>query len=393
MEGAHRINILFTNASYYSLERGIGGGEVHLLSLISQLSEDKYNIFVAYPGAGPFEELLENKPVTPLRIRSLRGKHEPFSFMRIMSLIRKYRINVVHAYEPKSAFWAMIGANLLKVPGKIYTVHLPCFTPYWKETGLRWARDKIRFLRDTFTSHMADRIIAVSEEIRTEKIERQHIPPEKVVTILNGVDTDIFSSKSDDCNYTRARFNIPNGVPTIGVVARLEPHKGHGYLIQAMPAVIDAVPETRLLVIGEGWCEQEVRKAVSNKGLERHIIFTGFQGDMPSVLSGLDIVVLPSLYESTNLSLIEAMLMEKPVVASAIPSHMQMIQDGVNGLLVRPADIESLAKAMIKLLKDRRLARVMAGKAREVALQRFTLDRMCQETEAIYENLLSKTGR
>jgi glycosyltransferase involved in cell wall biosynthesis len=287
----------------------------------------------------------------------------------------------------------MIAANLLRVPGKVYTVHLPCFTPYWKELGWRRARDKIRFLRDTMTSSMADKIIAVSDEIRTEKIDRQHVPPDKVVTVLNGVDSRKFSPRREDHSYVREKFSIPKEAPLAGVVARLEPHKGHGYLIQAVGAVIDEVPETRLLVIGEGWYEQELRKAVRDQGLQEHVIFTGFQRDMASILSGLDIMVMPSLYESTNLSLIEAMLMEKPVVASAIPSHTHMVEEGINGFLVRPGDTDGLARAMTILFKDRRLAKVMGRKGRQIALKRFTLGRMCTDTEDLYMDLLSKRNR
>jgi glycosyltransferase involved in cell wall biosynthesis len=387
-----RINILFTNASYYSLERQIGGGEVHLLSLISKLRRDKYNIFVAYPASGPFEELLRGKPVTPICVKSLRGKYEPFSVIAIMRLIKKYEIRVVHAYEPKSAFVAMIAAKLLKVAAKIYTAHLPCFTPYWKERGLRYLRDQIRFLRDTLTSHLADKIIAVSEEIREEKIERQHISPHKVVTILNGVDSNMFSPTSGDENYIYEEFNIPKGTPTIGIVARLEPHKGHVYLLKAMSIVIDRIPDVRLLIIGEGWYEQELRKVVRDYHLEKLVIFTGFQRDIAKVLSGLKAVVLPSLHESTNLSLIEAMLLKKPVISTSIPSHLNIVEDGINGFLVRPGDPESIARSLIRLLKDNELIREMGEKGREIALKRFNLVRMVKETEELYTQMLHEKG-
>jgi glycosyltransferase involved in cell wall biosynthesis len=387
VENQH-INILFTIASYYSLDRQIGGGEIHLLSLVSKLNREKYNVFVAYPGAGPFEELLKDKHLTFLRVKNLRGNYEPFSIFAIMHLIKKHKIKIVHSYDPKSAFVAMIAATLLKVPAKINTVHLPFFTPYWKERGLRYLRDRIRFLRDTLTSRLADKIIAVSDEIREEKIEKQYVSPEKVVTILNGVDVNTFSRKSGDENYIYEEFNIPKGTPTIGVVARLEPHKGHTHLLKAMPIVIDSIPDVQLLIIGEGWYEQELRNMVRNHNLEEHIIFTGFQRDIAKVLSGLKAVVLPSLYESTNLSLIEAMLMEKPVIASAIPSHIPMVQEGTNGCLVKPGDIEGLASTIIKLLKDADLAITMGKRGREIALQRFSLDRMAKETEKVYDDLL-----
>jgi glycosyltransferase involved in cell wall biosynthesis len=232
----------------------------------------------------------------------------------------------------------------------------------------------------------------VSDEIREEKIERQHISPDKVVTILNGVDSEIFSPASGDENFIHEKFNIPKGAPTIGIVARLEPHKGHIYLIKSMHLIAEKAPDIRLLFIGEGWYEQELRKAVYNHHLEKYIIFTGFQKDIPKVLSGLNAVVLPSLYESTNLSLIEAMLMEKPVVASAIPSHVKMIQEGINGYLVKPGDIEGLANALTILVKDNRQASIMGKNGRKIAIEKFSLDHMCKETEDLYESLLRRKG-
>lgn len=386
--GNERINILFTIASFYSLDRQIGGGEVHLLSLIGKLDREKYNIFVVYPGRGPFEDLLKDKPVNPLLVKNLRGKYEVFSIFALMRLIKMHNIKIVHSYDPKSAFVAMIAARLLNVPAKISTLHLPFFTPYWKERGVKYIRDLIRYQRDTIVTRLADRIIAVSEEIREEKILRQHVLPEKVVTVLNGVDSDIFSPEHGDADFIFQKFEIPAGTPTIGIVARFEPHKGHTCLLEAMPIVISEVPSALLLIVGEGYYEPELRKALQSHHLEKHVIFTGFQKDIPKVLSGLNLVVLPSRYESTNLSLIEAMLMEKPVIASSIPSHSQMIQNGVNGYLVTPGDVKGLANAIISLLKNDELSKTLGKKGREIALQKFTLNRMAEETEKVYDDLL-----
>jgi glycosyltransferase involved in cell wall biosynthesis len=390
MKKNHRVNILFTNASAFSQAKQIGGGEVHLLSLIRKLNHDRYKIFVAYPGPGPLEELLEEGCVTPVRVTTLRGKWEPFCVLELMSLIQRHNIHIVHAYEPKSGFWAMIAANLLDVPGKIYTVHLPCFTPHWKETGLHCVRDKIRYVRDILTSCMADRVIAVSEEIAREKIGRQGISPHKVETVLNGVDSSNFSPRKKAQGRLKEQFNIPKEIRLVGVVARLEPHKGHLCLLEAMQGVVEKMPDVWLLVIGEGRYEGTVRDAVWKYGLDKHVVFTGFQEDMVNVLSDLDLVVLPSMYESTNLSLVEAMLMQKPVVASAIPSHRQMVHDGVNGFLVGPGGTQGLSNAMIKILENPALAITMGKRGREIAIAQFNLDRMCKETENLYEALLGK---
>ena len=237
-------------------------------------------------------------------------------------------------------------------------------------------------------SEEADKIIAVSDEIRREKVEIQRVTPDKVARILNAADEDKFSPKGRNSCCLHRKFNIPDKVVLIGVIARLEPHKGHRFLIQAMSRVISEVPNARLVVVGEGSYEKELKKTVRDCQMENYVMFTGFQKDIPSVLAGLSSVVLPSLYESTNLSLIEAMLMEKPVVASAIPSHRAMIEDGANGFLVPPGNAEALAGAMTKVLTDRQLAASMGKKGRKIALERFSLDRMAEQTERVYRQVL-----
>jgi len=388
MNKTDRINILYTIASYFTVDREIGGGEIHLLSLISKLTPKKYNMFVAYPGPGPFEKSLRALPVTRVPLRSLRGKYEPLSILALRSLIGRHQIHIVHAYEPKSAFVSMMAGTLCKTPGKIYTEHLPFFTPYWQERGFRVALHKMRFVRDRLTCLMADRIIAVSDEIRREKVDIQRVTPNKVATILNAADEDKFSPTGQNRSCLHRKFHVPREFVLIGVIARLEPHKGHKFLIQAMSRVIGEVPNARLVVVGEGSYEKELKKTARDCKMENHIMFTGFQKDVASVLAGLFSVVLPSLYESTNLSLIEAMLMEKPVVASAIPSHGAMIEDGVNGFLVPPGNAEALAEAMIKVLTDRPLAARMGRRGRKIALEQFSLHRMAKQTERVYEDVL-----
>ena len=154
----------------------------------------------------------------------------------------------------------------------------------------------------------------------------------------------------------------------VGVVARLEPEKGHATLLEAWPTVIENVPTARLLVVGEGSMAAQLHDQAEALGLlgdscegdrcvgTRHarpgaaVVFTGRREDVPSVTAALDVAVLPSYREAQGLVILEAMALARPVVASNVGGIPEMIEDGVTGLLVPPHDADALAAAIIRLL-------------------------------------------
>jgi len=185
-------------------------------------------------------------------------------------------------------------------------------------------------------------------------------------------------------------LGIPPDAFLIGVVARLEPEKGHRYLLEAMPAIVNAVPNAWLLLAGEGSQTDALRAQASSLPLAagQRVVIAGFQTDIEAVTQALDVAVLPSLREAQGLALLEAMAARRPVVASAVGGIPETIRDGMDGLLVPPADPAALAAAVIRLARDAELRDRLAASGRRRVEERFSVTASVRQVEAIYDEEL-----
>ena len=179
------------------------------------------------------------------------------------------------------------------------------------------------------------------------------------------------------------------------MIARLAPQKGHRVLFDALPRVLERVPEARVRVVGheELSTVAELRAYAAGRGVADRVAFEGFRGDVPSVLRELDLFVLPSLWEGFGLVLLEAMAAGRPVVASAVGPIPEVVVDGESGLLVPPGDPEALARAIVRVLEDAVLAERLGRAGRARVEQVFGLDRMVERTDALYQELVRASDR
>jgi len=245
-----------------------------------------------------------------------------------------------------------------------------------------------------------DRLVAVSRSIE-RKIEREGRRGAPVVLIPNGVDLDGYAAQPPDPSLADGVGVRPGG-PLVGIIARIEPEKGHPTLLDAWPLVLRDVPEARLLVVGEGsrreMLEDRARRlgllggaAIAGNGrrpsgsFEPRVVFTGRRDDIPAIVAALDVAVLPSYREAQGVSLLEAMALERPIVASRVGGIPEFVDDGVTGLLVEPRDPAALAAAVVRVLRDRALAETLGRNAREVVRDRYCVDLMVQRVEDLYE--------
>ena len=182
-----------------------------------------------------------------------------------------------------------------------------------------------------------DRLIVPSEAI-ARKVHAEGRKAARFAIIPNGVDLSRFSGPVRPCAL-RGEYRIPPAAPLLGVVARLEPEKGHRYLIDAMPAILRAVPETWLAIIGEGSEADALRARATALGsrVAARVVFTGRRDDVSALTSDLTLAVLPSIREAQGISILEAMARGVPVVASAVGGIPEVVTDGVDGRLVPPA--------------------------------------------------------
>ena len=354
----------------------VGGCEQHVLSLLAGLDRDRYDPSVAFFVAEPDDAA----PMAPafraagVRVFDLgaRRRADPGALLRLGRLIRRGRFDVVHAHSLQAELAAVLWTRFLgHVPVVLRTVH---------NTDDFYVRQPYATLA-RLSAHGLDRIVVISDAVGRYLRDSARLPEHKIVRIHYGLDPTPFARNG------HAPRDRP---PTIGVVARLAPQKGHRVLFDALPRVLARVPETRVRVVGheELSTVAELRAYAAARGVADHVEFEGFRADVPALLHELDLFVLPSLWEGFGLVLLEAMAAGRPVVATAVGPVPEVVADGETGLLVPPGDPAALAEAILRVLGDPGLAERLGRAGRDRVQRTFRLEQMVARTDALYRELL-----
>ena len=231
-----------------------------------------------------------------------------------------------------------------------------------------------------------DRLVAVSDAI-VAKLVAEGRDTAPISRVYNGVDLERFDEASGGV-AVRRELGIPDDAPVVAVVGRLEPEKGHPTLIEAWPIIHHHLPSAHLLVVGEG-SERDRLEGLAHAHLRggsccASVHFLGRREDVPQILGAANVVAMPSYREAQGLAILEALAANRPVVASNVGGIPEMIHDGENGLLVPSHDPTALAAAITRLLKDPSLAARLAAAGHDLVHERFCLDFMLRDLEAIY---------
>jgi glycosyltransferase involved in cell wall biosynthesis len=355
-----------------------GGAQEHVYSLVSRLNPACYEVKVVSLSHGSSVRRLQragvdvtviDEPDDGLAVRALAEAMAPFQpevFHNHM-----YRAEVIGT---RAAL--MLGEQGARRPAVLGTVH---------SSRIRCSEDR-RTLRQL--TPLMDRLIVVSKAIE-QKVRDEGRAGVPVSLIYNGVDLQRYNHQQPCCTL-HDEFGIPEDAPIVGVVARLEAEKGHRTLIDAWPDVLAAVPSAWLLVVGEGSERDALEAEAVALGISPRIVFTGRREDVPAVTAALDVAVLPSYREAQGLSVLEAMALSRPVVASNVGGIPEMIEDGVTGLLVPPNDCPALAAAIVRLLTDHPLADMIARRGHDLVHERFCVELMVRQIESLYDEAAAR---
>ncbi|TVQ71549.1 MAG: glycosyltransferase family 1 protein, partial [Chromatiaceae bacterium] len=229
------------------------------------------------------------------------------------------------------------------------------------------------------------RVITISRAIR-EVLLAEGVPADQVVCVPSAVDVAAYSR---DCDGTvlREAFGFSGNETVVGVIAQLIPRKGHRYLLEAAPRILEAHPLVRFVFFGQGPLEDEIREQVSRQGLEGHVLLAGFRDDLPRILPCLDLVVHPVEMEGLGVSLLQAGAAGVPMVGARAGGVPEILGDDA-GLLVPPGDVPALAEAVLRLLDDSDLRLRLGRAARERVCQRFSLDALVEGNLAVYRDVI-----
>ena len=357
----------------------IGGAERDLLALLRRLDRSRWEPLVACPGAGPLAAELKaiDVPVYSLTIPAWRKFRElprriPALF-RTAQLVRTLRAAMIHVND---LWWAPFGCLVSKWCG------VPCVV------SVRQSLEPWRVRQ--YYLHWADRVVAVTRSAAAVLVG-DGVPQQRVWTIPSGIDVDLFAPKVNG-RHIRAQFGIPSDALVIGCVANVLPVKGYDVLIEAVAKVMKSSPSVNCLIVGrdDSAYGTEVKNLAGRLHLFERTHFAGFQPDVRPYLAAMNLVVLPSRSEALGLALLEAMAMEKPVIASRVGGIPEIVEHGVTGLLVAPNDPDALAGALISLLEDPGRRDLMGRAGRQRVVAQFRLERTVTAMEQLYEEILAR---
>jgi len=369
--------IIEMNILYLSTHLNIGGISSYIFTLANGLKKNGHNVYAASSGGELVSKFIAAgiphldipiKTKSEINILKIWG-----SFLKLKKFVTENNIDIIHANTRVTQVLAYFLSRNTKKP-YISTCH-----GFFKK----------RFSRKIFPC-WGRRVIAISEPVREHLKNDFKVKSEDMRVVHNGIDVQRFSQPYAQAPVEiKKRSGLKNG-PVVGIIARLSDVKGHAYLIEAMSLVFKKIPDAQLLIAGEGRIKDELVNLTERLKISEHVFFIPNIYDTKEFLSVMDLFVLPSLKEGLGLSLMEAMASGLGVVGSDVGGIKSLIQDRINGLLVRPADAEGLARAILELLEDKEKRNKFGENAKNFIAQNFSQERMASETEGVYLECLSE---
>ncbi len=352
-----------------------GGMVQHL----QQLSTGIRDLEIVIVGPSNMQEKMEGRRFIPLELSDgLNFRKDLFCARQLRQILNREEPYIIHAHGLKAALISAMALAPQGHPRFLFTAHnaLPQFNSPLKRVAYHMAQ------RWVFQS--INTIISVSDTVRSQFINLA--PGKKILTIHNGISIEKFGDLSPSEARIQSGLRVDDVI--IGTVARLIPSKGLTTLLEAISLLVKIVPKTQLVILGDGPERKRLERYAYGLGIGDKVHFLGFRDDVPQLMAGWDIFVLPSLTEGFNLSVLEAMASSLPVVVSDLPSLREAVVHGQGGFAVIPGSAIDMAASVLHLLKSPEKAKMMGRFNRQRVSSFFEKKHMIECTQAIYEGLM-----
>lgn len=319
----------------------------------------------------------------PVLVRNPSPVHDLRALVALYRLMRQGAFDLVHTHTSKAGVLGRAAARLAGVRRIVHTPHGHYF--HGGYAGPAMIRLFVRLER--WAARFTDRLVALTDQEARDHLRLGIGTPAQFATIPSGVELAAFEKPAEPPATVRAALGLPPHAGLIGSVGRLEPVKGHRYLVDAFARLAPRFPELHLALIGDGPLFAELRARAQRQGVAERVRFLGWRDDTPVLLHALDLFVFPSLNEGMGRALVEAMAAGRPIVASRAGGIPEVLAEGEAGLLVEPADALDLARGIETLLRDPGL-RTGLGEAGRRRAHHYGLDVMGERLAALYRELL-----
>lgn len=351
----------------------IGGLQQVIVNICRNIDREKFDVTVlCLRDLGEYVPQVESMGIKVLYLPQKEKGTDYFAFFKIAKILKEQNIDIIHTHNSQPFIEGSLGAILSGVKAVVHTDHIRSFP------------DKVRIMfAEWLMSHYAYKVVGVSDDTCKQLNKYEHISKDKIITIVNGIDEYIYMIKIDK-EKKKQELGIKKQGPIIGLGARLSKQKGITYLIQAMPMMLNKLPDLTLVIAGQGDCRDELEEEAKKIGVHESIIFAGPRLDMPEMLKLFDLLVLPSLYEGLPMVILEAMAAGCPIVATDVGGNYMAISHDENGSLVKPRNPDAFSKEVIKVLGDSELRNKYIENSYSVFRDKFSAAKMTERYSRLY---------
>ena len=376
----HTIRVQLLSSVF--VDRGV---ERIMLWLQQRLPPDRYQVRIAsLRSLAPFADRLKASGQDSIDVIGMRHQLDVPALFRLYRYLRRVQPDVLHIHSLRAAIWGRPIARLARVPVILYSVHN------------KWGGAAHHAL-DRWSSACGDAVIPFSLAVRRYLLDEVGLDPARVAApVYIGIDLDRFQPLPPaQLAPARQALGIAPGDRVLGFVGALFEQKGLAYLIEVLATLrLDpAHRHLKCLLIGQGPLEPRLRSQADRLGLRDAVLFLGQRDDVPLLLQLMDVFVLPSLWEGLPQVVLEALASGAPVVATAVDGTPEIITHGVDGWLVPPGDVAALGESLRLLLSDGALRSRLAHNGRCTAATRFSVQRMVENFDCLYQQYLAKARR
>lgn len=350
----------------------VNGALEHCRLLSRQLARHGHSVTIALRRGSWLWKHVDQLPVQMIECDMNRWPLTDLA--RMADWVKSHGFDVMHTHMSRAHLYGILLRQMSGVP-VVATSHAQYYQPHW---------------------YFNDHVIANSESTLRHQRRYNLVPRSRSTRIHCFVDLERLSAV--DAHWRtgmRNQWHVDGAQKVIGIVGDVVPYKGHIFLFRALPELVRRFPGLRVIVVGrfhrKEACTRKLRRFQLENGLERHVRWIGRRDNMHMVLSGVDVVAVPSLVESMGMVAVEAMSAGRPVVAARTGGLTDLVFHEENGLLVPPADPHSLADALTRLLSDDKLSKELADNGREWVRANLDPETLTRQIEDIYRRV-GKTG-
>jgi len=358
----------------------MGGSQTHLTQVLRLLDRTRFDpVLYCLTGDGVLLDevrALDVPVFAPAAGASFKGLGLTARIVALTRALRRQPVDIAHNYLLRANLVGSISARLARVPMVVGS-----------KRGCHQRRG-LELLSARIGNALADRVMVNADAVREFVHDNERCPREKMVVIPSGVDTDRFRPLA--ATHLKARLGLPEDRTVVGVVTRMRVRKGVEEFIRAIARVRETHPDVYGVFVGEVSLDETLQGLVRGLALEGHLALLGRRNDMPEVFGAFDVFVLSSHDEGMSNAILEAMALEKPVVATDVGGTCEVVKHGHSGLLVPPKDPEALAGAIAELLAQPIRAREMGRLGRRIVEEGFSAHAMVRQMEHLYLELAAR---